>query len=1304
MNKTPLMLPFPVKIPQEISLAQLWHRHVANRVKRHIEVVKWGKHFRGSSEVEEGQVSDLQDKDSVEIIIPAEPAPAGQLEVVYNLEGETVVNRLTVKSTATMGDVRARISMAHKGKPIEALSFEGATLAEEDNFSDWMFRSGGMPRQLVAKIQPMVQVVVDYMGVEKQMTVRKVTSKTEFLSQAKAFLATSHNLDVIAHIPGNWEIRAGSTYEIREVRQLTLRCKDQDNRDFAIKIQGTKNIEDVQELCRQYWGYGPWIKIAISRLDGKQFFLQDGALYSVAATYDPALDPRPEVTLRIDLRDWSYFIPKFRVEDDPVQVLKTLKSKYGFPLDKPSQVQFSSGPWISGQTVCVTVSAAISCAKVTLPQFYRRTFSLFIADEPWESGEVILPREYGKEQIWAHLQTLHPISDVTQFQVVANRKEISGEKFWPAGHIEAIPVKFPVSWHIENPRSPNGVYVVKHEELTPLLTAQAAWGLLRNDVPNLLEEPIIEYRGFLKPGLTYNVTIPRENVRVSVSFEVFAKGCITFAQEVLPNMITWHEIYAHFSSIDQRICPWENYIDEELRPYLSETPLHFRLNSSLEIPDTTHNFGGVSGGQTSTGHVLPPIVFPKPSVNTASPADPKVQGSVTGQLAAGSDSSSDSWEEELFPETISEEERLAYQAMADEHKLRKMRQATIKGVPITVEIGAAYVYGGQIHGAVFSNEFKISQPPAHVLEPFQIAYKQIEQIGLAFQGGLPASSIWADSGIPREEIDITVFKIGQGIYLRYACSQEEALDMRNLPEQIKALLPLDWSVSFSTTSNPVDLELTERMANITSQVLGNQFHSPWQVHLAKTQLRIGELGTPGASVYKMIGKWDDYRQVEQPPVCAKEIPTFVEATTVKESQAMLRFGRDSNWPIKITLAARASPAMMVSITYDTDWEGLHTTEEGEISTDWGWTKFNAKFKEEALLAPPALASGTGVWNASIRKENNSFRIILKEAGIWAPEDPDGPPPMILFGPKAVVKIRTTAEGPVAMLEMREVLRILYQGRYEIEREVPSREWALIGSFGGGEIPMHYLLDPPEISLETMTSGNGAILEAALKTQNYDKGFDKFIRKFDPSEEMSALVSVEEGFQGDHGWSVAFQQGPRRCLLLDTTDGLSKEESMWLALSAWATFEPRHKSRRQVPGTLYYPDEASHIFQDFWDHLGNLPEAPGFDQCSLICQQCMTSFSEALGRYDCNSWETLPVADAPEKLARIGKNAAISRVRPIADGQNQWDMHRSSAATVCQSSLGAAMVGTESGSTTGLTGMCAAQGSPLNTGGAISLDG
>jgi hypothetical protein len=211
-----LLMPSSAIVPEEISLAQLWHRHIANRYKQQISEIKWGKHYRAGSEFETGQVSDLQDNDSVEIIIFLESAPTGQLEVLYTLGDETVVNRLNVKNTATIAEVRDRISRMHKAKPIQSLMFEGATIAEEDSYSDWMLRSGGVPRQIVAKIVPLVQVNLDYMGVIKQMNVRLGTPKDEFLVQTKAFLGTSHNRDAIPLGLDDWEIRTNFTYDIRE--------------------------------------------------------------------------------------------------------------------------------------------------------------------------------------------------------------------------------------------------------------------------------------------------------------------------------------------------------------------------------------------------------------------------------------------------------------------------------------------------------------------------------------------------------------------------------------------------------------------------------------------------------------------------------------------------------------------------------------------------------------------------------------------------------------------------------------------------------------------------------------------------------------------------------------------------------------------------------------------------------------------------------------------------------------------------------------------------------------------------------
>jgi hypothetical protein len=254
--------------------------------------------------------------------------------------------------------------------------------------------------------------------------------------------------------------------------------------------------------------------------------------------------------------------------------------------------------------------------------------------------------------------------------------------------------------------------------------------------------------------------------------------------------------------------------------------------------------------------------------------------------------------------------------------------------------------------------------------------------------------------------------------------------------------------------------------------------------------------------------------------------SFIESPRVKENQALLRFGRDSNWPLKVTFATTASPTSTLAIPYDITWEGIEKTDEGEISTDWCWNKFMERVRFENLTAPPAFMRQGVVWNTIVRKENNSIRIVLKEEGIWTPEDPDGPPPMILFGPVATLKIRSALFGEAALAEMFQVLNVLYQGRYSVKEEVPSHEWAIVGTFGDGVVSWQHRLEPPQVSLQDMVSLNGAILDAALRTQNYDKGFDKYVRKFNPEQESSAVVAIEAGRQGDQGWAVAFKRRPR----------------------------------------------------------------------------------------------------------------------------------------------------------------------------------
>jgi hypothetical protein len=157
--------------------------------------------------------------------------------------------------------------------------------------------------------------------------------------------------------------------------------------------------------------------------------------------------------------------------------------------------------------------------------------------------------------------------------------------------------------------------------------------------------------------------------------------------------------------------------------------------------------------------------------------------------------------------------------------------------------------------------------------------------------------------------------------------------------------------------------------------------------------------------------------------------------------------------------------------------------------------------------------------------------------------------------------------------------------------------AMVGSLGDdeltGPIPRHHKATPRPEALPTSSTFYQRVHEAGLKTQNYDKGFDKLVRKFNPKEEMAVTVAVTLGCQEDHGWAVCCTQGSRRCLLLDAVDRLTDDKALWTAMSAWAAFQPRKANRRCNPGDLFYTAEVSHVFEKYWDYLTCLQDHPDF---------------------------------------------------------------------------------------------------------------
>jgi hypothetical protein len=125
--------------------------------------------------------------------------------------------------------------------------------------------------------------------------------------------------------------------------------------------------------------------------------------------------------------------------------------------------------------------------------------------------------------------------------------------------------------------------------------------------------------------------------------------------------------------------------------------------------------------------------------------------------------------------------------------------------------------------------------------------------------------------------------------------------------------------------------------------------------------------------------------------------------------------------------------------------------------------------------------------------------------------------------------------------------------------------------------------------------------------------------FNPHESVIATVWVEKGFYGEVGRAVFFQQGNHRCVLGGCLHGRPVEEeeatedAIWVALSAWANFEPRLGKKKPHVEALYFPDALTHVIESVWDFLDRLPKSPGFDRLSGFRRQAIPDFSVGFGK-------------------------------------------------------------------------------------------
>jgi hypothetical protein len=333
----------------------------------------------------------------------------------------------------------------------------------------------------------------------------------------------------------------------------------------------------------------------------------------------------------------------------------------------------------------------------------------------------------------------------------------------------------------------------------------------------------------------------------------------------------------------------------------------------------------------------------------------------------------------------------------------------------------------------------------------------------------------------------------------------------------------------------------------------------------------------------------------------------------------------------------------ITVTYET------VVADCDDSIPWYWAKFLELAAIDQLVGLPVAARVEVIWERTCEIEDHKIHISITELGVHTPEV-DGPPCLYLYAPRATLKFRCENLD----IAFRAVTMCYNRDPDITEKDLHhSREWGLVSSLFGGTIDeKHKILLDRKIEKDVAEAWNKESFIAGLATEPYRVGTGKFTTQFKRSEPYSATIAIERGVHNDHGTAILLEQANRRCVLTRSVYDLSDEDTFWVVMNDWASFQPKRSKPRVAPGSLFFPAEYTHVMEQYWDYLDDPTKHPDVKVDALYYAQ-MQQYTAAVSSMDFSDFEPQPADVAPEKSQRVAGLAALSRRCLIQDACDYW---------------------------------------------------
>jgi hypothetical protein len=397
----------------------------------------------------------------------------------------------------------------------------------------------------------------------------------------------------------------------------------------------------------------------------------------------------------------------------------------------------------------------------------------------------------------------------------------------------------------------------------------------------------------LKPGQVITAEIRRgAEANVIVRFEVQDRdhrGFINYEGFKFSNMQPRPEIHEFFSMIDTRIPPYAEYIDVDDRPYPESGTINFNLQDGILVSDLSSNSPAAEGGDNGHGINLPPIIpVQEPVAPIDLSAGTKVPCASPAPVADESDSES----------TESEDDTMF-----------RITQAIHRGEPVQVALNGYFKGYQNIDSVVQFRQPYSGGIPDSLRSLFNFALAQIAVLPLSFGSeGFPNSLYWATVTFTSAQIDTVLSKSDNGLLVSFHRHDMPGMAIREFPATYTLKLP----------SGLRDFTLTQYLANITAPRSENP--KPWLVLLIAQPWRDSETGEIWLNASPTHPQ--DVDPTATNPVIprnAAQSPCFTSTTRRKEIERLLKFGRDSNWPLSISVASSLDGLNSATVTCPSPW-------------------------------------------------------------------------------------------------------------------------------------------------------------------------------------------------------------------------------------------------------------------------------------------------------------------------------------------------------------------------------------------------